>query len=352
MSVSRVARFQIEFRPYRRKFRQSHITARGEWSAREGVIVRLTDAEGRYGYGEAAPIPGFTVETTAADSAWLRRAGSKVTLAEIARIPARLPCLRWAVACAQAMLAGAFTPPCRARTLPVASLLPAGAAARAVLKRQIASGYRVCKWKIATLPVAAELRLFDQLLEALPVGAKLRLDANGGLNAHDFAAWLAHLRALGRDARMVEFLEQPFPPARSAAAWAAQRRVAASACVPIALDESVSGLPALRRATRWPGPLVVKPSLLGDLAGFLRWRGRADLVYSSAFETSVGLHSALWLAATDPRAGERALGFGTLAAFADDGLQLPLHAPAPFLKFSPLTANDFAEIWNRLPPSA
>jgi O-succinylbenzoate synthase len=321
---------------------------------REGLIVRLTDRDGRVGYGEAAPIPGFTPETVVHDRAWLRHADNAITPAEIARIPVRLACLRWACACAQAMLAHAFTPPARIRALPVAALLPAGSAARAALARQAAAGYRFFKWKTATQPALDEFRVLDKLLEALPAGTTLRLDANGGLSAGEFAPWLTHLRALGHDARALEFLEQPLPPARSAVAWAAQRRVAAASNIPIALDESVAGLSALRRAARWPGPLVVKPSLLGDLAGFLRWRGRVnpDLVYSSAFETSVGLHAALWLAATDPRAGTRALGFGTLNAFADDGLQLTAHAPGPILTPAPLTAEDFAELWNRLPTSA
>jgi O-succinylbenzoate synthase len=319
---------------------------------REGLIVRLTDRDGRVGYGEAAPIPGFTPETAADDHAWLRRAGNTITSVEIARIPAQLACLRWACNCARTMLTGAFTPPASARALRVAALLPSGPSARAVLTRHAAAGYRVFKWKIAALPVPVEHRLLEKLLEALPTGATLRLDANGGLNAGEFASWLAHLRALGRDARTLEFFEQPFPPAHAAAAWAAQRRLAAASNISIALDESVCGLPALRYAARWPGPLVVKPSLLGDLAGFLRWRGRADIVYSSAFETSVGLHAALWLAATDPRAGQRALGFGTLDAFANDGLQLPTHAPGPTLTPSPLTAEDFADLWNRLPTSA
>jgi len=352
MSASRVARFQLEFRPYRRPFLRPHATARGIWGVREGLIVRLTDGDGRVGYGEAAPIPGFTPETIAHDRAWLSRAGNAITSAQIARIPTRLTCLRWALACARAMIAGAFTPP--ARALPVATLLPAGPAARAALARQVAAGYRVFKWKIAALPAPAEYRLLDKLIEGLPTGANLRLDANGGLNAREFAGWLKHLSALGRDARAVEFFEQPLPPARAANAWAAQRHVANCSNIPIALDESVSGLPALRRAERWPGPLVVKPSQLGDLAGFLHWRGRVnpDLVYSSAFETSVGLHAALWLAATDSRAGQRALGFGTFDAFADDGLQLPAHAPGPTLTPAPLTAGDFTELWNRLPTSA
>jgi O-succinylbenzoate synthase len=322
---------------------------------RESLIVRLTGPDGCIGYGEAAPVPGFTSETIAQDLAWLLRQNSSVTLAALNRVPARLTALRWSLACARAMGEDAFTPPARARALPVAALLPAGRSAVVALTRFASEGYRTFKWKIATGTLIEEFRLLEKLLSLLPRKARLRLDANGGLNAKSFAAWLAHLRSLGRAVQAIEFFEQPLPLARSPRQALAQRRLFAASPVPIALDESITGLTALRRAhaARWPGPLVVKPSLLGDLAGFLAWRSRVkpDLVYSSAFETSVGLHAAFWLASTDSHAGRRALGFGTLDAFPNDGLQLPTHAPGPRLTPTALTADDFAQLWNRLPPS-
>jgi O-succinylbenzoate synthase len=253
------------------------------------------------------------------------------------------------------MLAGRLQPR-QIKPWPVAALLPAGAAASSVLRRFAAEGYRVFKWKIATDHPPIEFSLLEKLLAALPDGGRLRLDANGGLSLRDWAAWCDGLNALGPAARAIEFFEQPLPPVKSAADWREQIRLAATAPVPIALDESVAGFAALRRAriARWLGPLVVKPSLVGDVDAFQRWRARsrADLIYSSGFETSVGLHAALCLAASDPRAGQRALGFGTLDAFAHDGLQLPAHAPGPWLTPRPLAAEDFLEIWNRLPTLA
>jgi O-succinylbenzoate synthase len=347
-------RYRLEFRPVRRAFRRPLVTAHGTWAVRESLLIRLTNTDGGVGYGEAAPVPGFTSETIARDLAWLHRQNPAVTLAALARVPASLACLNWALACARAMSKDAFAPAARAQSFPVAALLPAGRAAVAALARFAAQGYRTFKWKIAAQSPDEEFRVLEKLLSALPRGARLRLDANGGLNAKSFAAWLARLPSLAR-ASAIEFIEQPLPPARSPRASLAQLELAADSPVPIALDESVAGLPALVRAhaARWPGPLVVKPSLLGDLAGFIAWRAREkpDLVYSSAFETSVGLHAALWLASTDPRAGQRALGFGTLDAFRRDGLQLRAHAPGPKITSAALTVGDFAQLWNRLPPS-
>jgi O-succinylbenzoate synthase len=250
------------------------------------------------------------------------------------------------------MLAGRLQPS-RIKPLPVAALLPAGPSALKTLHQLAAEGYRVFKWKIAADHPPVEFSLLEKLLAALPAGGRLRLDANGGLSFRDWAAWCDGLNALGHATRAIEFFEQPWPPPKTNQGWREQIRVAATAPVPIALDESVAGLAALRRAriARWPGPLVVKPALVGDLDVFQRWRARthADLIYSSVFETSVGLHAALCLAASDARAGQRALGFGTLDVFGHDGLQLPAHAAGPWLTPRPLAAEDFLEIWNHLP---
>jgi O-succinylbenzoate synthase len=352
MPSPRAVYYRLDFRPYRRKFLRPLMTAHGRWSIREGIIVRLMDADGRLGFGEAAPVPGFTPETTARDGKWLRGLGKKMTFSAMARWPQPLACARGALLDARAMLTGRLQLP-RIKPLPVAALLPAGPSAVKSMRQLTTEGYRVFKWKIATDHPPVEFSLLEKLLAAMPIGGRLRLDANGGLTLRDWAAWCDGLNALGRGVRAIEFFEQPWPPVKDAKSWREQIRLAATAPVPVALDESVAGLAALRRAriARWPGPLVVKPALVGDRDAFKRWRARtqADLIYSSVFETSIGLHTALGLAASDPRAGQRALGFGTLGAFADDGLQLPAHAAGPWLTPRPLAAEDFLEIWNRLP---
>jgi len=328
------------------------VTARGVWPVREGLVVRLSDADGRVGFGEAAPIPGFSQETPTRDYAWLRSAPDEMTPAELRHVPERLACLRWALFCAQEMMAGRLKPPAKVRKLPMAALLPAGRAAVAALAERKKAGYCVFKWKIGLESPPQEFSLLEKLLAELPKGGRLRLDANGALGRREWAAWCDGLNALGPSAQAIEFFEQPLPSATGTVAWREQKRLAAVAPVPVALDEGVAGWSNQKcaHAVRWPGPLVVKPSLLGDGEEFLHWRTKtgADLVYSSAFETSVGLQAALCLAAGDPQVGRRALGFGALDAFARDGLQLPAHAPGPTLALRALAADDFLEAWNRL----
>lgn len=57
---------QFEFRPYARPFYRPLQTNHGEWTVREGILIRLMDKSGRVAWGEIAPIPWFGSETLAA----------------------------------------------------------------------------------------------------------------------------------------------------------------------------------------------------------------------------------------------------------------------------------------------
>ena len=346
MPRSSVENYRLEFRTYRRKFLRPLVTAHGRWTWREGVIVRLIDAKGHVGYGESAPTPGFSTEVVTQDLTWLRKQGRQVAGIKIQRIPQELACLRWALSCAQAMINGSLPVPKKTKSLPIAALLPAGSEALEVLPLRVKEGYRVFKWKVGVKSPNVEIALLNQLLPLLPTDGKLRLDANGGLTMGEWKIWCAALKALGAKSKAIEFFEQPGMFRLNNPAWTKLSPI------PVALDESVTGPSAQKNKLlqKWLGPLVVKFSLWGDLNEFLRWRrqAKADLVYSSVFETSIGLNVLLNLAATDVNARQRALGLGNLNAFANDGLQLHAHVAGPRIASSKLSENDFLKIWNCL----
>ena len=86
----------------------------------------------------------------------------------------------------------------------------------------------------------------------------------------------------------------------------------------------------------WPGIFVVKPSLLGDVAGALEKLAKAkvSVVFSSALETAIGARAALRVAFAWNRGAEvagapprRALGFGVWPLFADARCDGPFAAP-------------------------
>ena len=311
------AHHRLEWRPYRRRWRRPWVTAAGSWEERAGAWVRLTAPDGRTGYGEVAPLPGWGVEDAASGQAWLAAAAAG-PVAEDQEVPAGWGALAFGLGQARAELAaggltGAIGVALHTR-VPVAALLPAGEAAEAAMRAAVATGYSTFKWKIGVEPAAVEWARLERLLGLLPTGGRLRLDANGGLTPLLAVGWLERAEAAtGR----IEYLEEPLPG--GAAAWPELRRLGEHYRTPLALDESVVGLPALDAAMAggWRGLLVVKPTLAGDPVAVAqrlrRWAGR--VVVSSAFETAVGFAGVTALAAVV--AADRAAGLGTTDFWAE-----------------------------------
>ena len=92
---------------------------------------------------------------------------------------------------------------------------------------------------------------------------------------------------------------------------------------------------------------MVKPSLLGDVAGTLEKlaRAKAAVVFSSALETAVGARAALQ-AAFAWTGENRALGFGVWPLFADARFDGP--AAAPFLRWEDVERLDAEVVWDAL----
>ena len=318
---------------YQRTFAKPLQTARGEWFLREGFVLRAESDFG-VGYGEIAPIPEFGTETIVQACAFLDQLVDAPDLVEDAAKLAGLPCCAFGLSAA---LAGRASVP--ARDYRVAGLLPAGSAALAQVATKLDSGYRTFKWKIGVAPVDVEQALFRELVAQLPMGARLRLDANGGLSVAALQDWLSMLQDFSE---VVEYIEQPLPVGQEAK----MSRFAAASRVPVALDESLNGASGTRWLAEWDGPLVVKPALMGDCAALLQClRPMADRVtLSSVFETAVGLQNALCFA--DQLPGHKlAIGFDTLAAFTDSLM--------PFSSAPVIGAGERAQlvpetIWNQL----
>jgi O-succinylbenzoate synthase len=360
---------RLEIRRYRFPFGSTVRTAHGPWAEREGLLVRLEDEAGRNGYGEVAPIPWFGTETLEEAEGVLAKLGGAAETASLEGIDERYGCVRFALASALAGVGwidpglpaspngrrGKDNASCRgtARTtrLPVAALLPAGKAALAAADEALESGFVALKWKVGVLAVSDELVVLDELLARLPAHAKLRLDANGAWTTRQAATVLERCAA-----RPIEFIEQPCFAETSQGA--AQHRRVADALLglandyptPIALDESVTGLASLRAWLErgWPGVLVVKPALAGAPADVLALLAshRADVVFSSAFETAVGRQAALQVAFQFTGRQPRALGFGVVPLFKDGRIDA---LPAiPFLTSEAVNAINPGAIWSAL----
>jgi len=192
-----------------------------------------------------------------------------------------------------------------------AVLLPTGAPA---LESPLLFGdqSRTYNWKIGAAPIQQELEIFGELVSLLPVGATLRLDANGGLTWQAACTWLQVCDGYG-----IEFLEQPLPPDQLTLMLKLSQRYQ----TPIALDESVTSLAQLKDcyAQGWRGIFVIKAPLAGspvELREFCQAQ-RLDLVWSSVFETRIARqYIEDYLIAALP-ASHRAIGFGVDHWFTD-----------------------------------
>jgi L-alanine-DL-glutamate epimerase-like enolase superfamily enzyme len=293
-------------------FRRPFATAAGMWLEREAWLLRLADAQGRTGVGEAVlePADGET-----ADSVLRLLIREAVDVARDGRLPAGAEleghgapgrALRAALDAAWLDLTG--EPPAALAPdgagVGVNATLPAlGPAASAEAARQaVEAGFATLKLKGgAERETEVLVDRVRAVREAVGPAVRIRLDVNG---AWDAETAVERLGAVARFA--LEYVEQPLAGDDAAALAALRRRVR----VPIAADETVASVRAARELLDAGAVdvLVVKPARVGgpvaaaEIAALAAQRG-VPVVLSTLFETGIGIASALAVAARLPIVG-------------------------------------------------
>jgi len=288
---------ELAWRPFAFRLPRQLVTAHGALAQKRGWLLRLQGADGRLGWGEAAPLEPQDPQGHGACAAAIAALGPRLERRVLEQALPELPGpLAFALGLALAELDGLGSP-AQGGWLdapPSAELLPAGAAALMALdallqKRPPSQGTPpfTVKWKVAAGADAEERAVLEQLLARLPAGWKLRLDANGGWDRPTAFSWAERLAG---DPRL-NWLEQPL----SVADPEGLQRLAA--LVPVALDESLMADPAL--AQRWSGWQVRRPASEGDPRPLLAalQAGTPNLGLSTAFETGIGRRLLAHLAA-------------------------------------------------------
>lgn len=295
-----------EVRPYGGPLRSLASNAQARWTERRGLLLRLADADGRVGQGEASPLPGYSPDSLdrarACINAMLwehfeldlsRR--PRVAIAEVVEhVDPASPSARFAVETALFDLVGqrlrrpvhsllVETPPA---PRPLAALVTSESpdAAFDACQKAVAAGFSTIKLKIGR-DFDEELPMLERLRADLGPNIALRLDANQRLDPGDAFQQLSALAAI-----RPEFVEEPLP-------LDALLRMP-KALVPVALDESLQGADAdLRIASAlergFAEVLVLKPMALGGslrclrLVELARRRG-ATVVVSHLLDGPVG----------------------------------------------------------------
>lgn len=303
--------YQFDYHPYRRPFKTPLHTSHGIWKIREGILIRLIDETDKIHLGEIAPISWFGSETLSQSLDFCDSLPSKITSEIIFSIPDYLPACQFGFE--SAIADDSVT---NVHLLSHSLLLPIGEAALSIFgeeRTNIKSGRsETFKWKIGVDSAERELSLCDRLLRALPENAKLRLDANCGLNWETAHRWLEFCETSSK----IEFLEQPLGLDKFAEMLSLSQQYQ----TPIALDESVSTLERIKECYEggWQGIFVIKAAIAGSPTRLKKFcQGHTiDTVFSSVFETPIGRKAAFNLA-SELQIKPRAIGFGVDSWFAD-----------------------------------
>jgi O-succinylbenzoate synthase len=309
---------------------------------REGALIRLTADDGSAGWGEAAPLPGFSPESLEGTIEQLRAAAPELVgremppnlsvtdssplLDQVHLTPSARFGLEVAILnlCATSrrktlpdLLAG-----CPAKTVYTNGLL-SGSTEKVLTEASLMeeTGYRAVKLKVGRRKVHEDTELVRRVREILGGDVSLRLDANrawGFDEALEFARGISGVR--------VEYVEEPLAaPGRLA-------ELAREWGLPVALDETLVGMkPEELGRHAYARAAVLKPTLLGGVSRALDLAERAAglgmaAVLSSSYESGVGIGALVGLAAA---VGEVPVGLDTYRALAGDVINPPLPLPAP-----------------------
>ena len=309
----------------------------GALGERELLIVRLSDKDGSYGYGEAAPLEpydGVSLERVRraleryapalADSRQLNGAQIIDTCRQLDDLPQALAAIDLALWDRAGRRAGQpvanMISDAPSTTVPVNATL--SALDRASVATQAAAavqdGYTCLKLKVGLGDDAG--RVAAARAAAGPRAA-LRLDANGAWDVEQAVATIEALSPAG-----LELVEEPVH------GLAAMRAVRERVAVRVAIDETAAELGALSAGVA--DAVCLKIARCGGISGLLaaatlvRTTG-ADVYVASTLDGPLGVAAALQAAAALASRGTLPhCGLATLGMFADLDSPLPVRAGA------------------------
>src|ERR687889_293156 len=193
---------------------------------REGILLRLSGEDGSEGWGETAPLPGFSVEGLVDATAQLRWLATSIVGREVKQdwvdpygefgrgLDRVAPSVRFGLELAVWNLYGdssgrslaALVAPSPRSVVPVNGLLAGSPAEVLEVARSMRdAGYRCIKLKVGTRTVAEDAALVRALGEEIgDEGISLRLDANRAWGYEEAAAFVG-----GTAGGRFEYVEEP-----------------------------------------------------------------------------------------------------------------------------------------------
>ncbi|PJE80304.1 o-succinylbenzoate synthase [invertebrate metagenome] len=305
-TVERARIFQYAFPlRYPLPLKSSRITAR------QGLILELTDNQGVTAYGEASPLPDFSQESLAASRSLLIKTVSQLVenhwgtgyqhpwLLPVTSVAFAIESALWGLNLAQY------------KQSPETAPLLTGTSY--TINKRLSSWPtpfpREFKFKVGRQPLHKDIEQVMSILGRLPSSSKLRLDANQHWNPQQLIDFSKAI-----DVHRIAYIEEPVP--KSNIFPELFRRTG----IYYALDESLQHYHPIQMMSGLRA-LIIKPTLTGGLHYCHQLIRRAKqqgirAVLSSSFESPLGIHVLQQLAAhwlPDEMAG-----LDTLTAFHSD----------------------------------
>ncbi|MCF7797064.1 MAG: o-succinylbenzoate synthase [Lentisphaeria bacterium] len=334
---------------YRLQFRQPIQLKQRTHTHRTGCLVKITTDSDFTGWGELAPLPGFSLETleeaTAAAHNFLttyHRSALPGNFQELRnRLPMDLPAsTAFGLATAlMSIIAQAkhhyylhqVFGECEFMSVQVNGLLPQNEKLTDVIERFNFHGFDVLKLKVGSPDVESDVELVKSIHSLAP-GLKLRLDANRQWSLDDALFFANAIQGI-----TVDYIEEPVNDPVEIAAFYSQSGMA------IALDETLLQpawqdlLPSISDAV---SAFILKPTFLGHPDIILQLSEQAQaggqqVIFTGAFESGIGTCAIAEMAGIWGTKNT-AMGLNTHRRLAQDVLTSRLIYSGKFLEFHEL----------------
>ncbi len=213
----------------------------------------------------------------------------------------------------------------------------------AFMKRQIdekiKTGFTTIKLKIGAINFEKELKLLRSIRdEYTSKEITIRVDANGAFTSENAMSYLEKLAQF-----QLHSIEQPIKPKQ----WEVMAKLCEQSPIPIALDEELIGVFDYQEKINLleiikPQYLILKPSLIGGIAGCNQWiqlagNYRIGWWITSALESNIGLNAIAQYTFNLGNTLPQGLGTGDLFI---NNFDSPLSAQNGYLQYNP------AILWN------
>lgn len=287
-------------------------TSREVMLRKQTYFIRLSDEDGRVGYGECALFRGLSSDDREGYEAKLREVCRELECGEIPDLT-EWPSIRFGVETALKSFAnegdGYCVFPSRwaegEASMRINGLVWMGTAKEMAQRvgEKLNAGFKCIKLKIGGVDFSEEIEILRELRACFSENLlEIRLDANGAFSEDEA---MAKLDCLSRF--RIHSIEQPV----KAGNYAAMERICRESPIPVALDEELIGvnLPLDKEALInyiKPAYIILKPALCGGFSGADEWIDVAEKNgvgwwATSALESNVGLNAiAQWVYCKHP----------------------------------------------------